>query len=266
MDKEILIFLHIPKTGGRTLQNIILRQFSEDEVITDAHGKLKEIGAWSEEQKHKIRYIQGHFIFGFHKVVPQKCVYITLLRDPVDRIISHYYFIKRSLSHPLNHVVEEQGISLEEYVTSGICEEVKNDQTRLIAGVERGALIDESKMLELAKENIDRRFLLVGLVECFDETLILLKRRLRLRNIFYDVRNKTINRPLKEQIHESTLQLIVENNQADIELYSYAKSKLAEMVEAEGESFRNDLKKFNILNRPYSNIFRLLRAIKRNFS
>ena len=262
MDKETIIFLHIPKTGGRSLQNIILRQYSVEEVITDAHQKLGEIAAWSDEHKRAIRYIQGHFVFGIHKSFPQKCKYITLLRDPIDRIISHYYYIKRSASHPLNRVVEEQRLDLDGYVTSGICDEVRNDQVRLIAGVERGGSIDEAKMLSMAKENIDKEFLVVGLMEKFDETLMLLKKRLNLRWVYYGVRNQTLKRPLKEQIPVSTLRLIAEKNQADMDLYAYAKDNLSRMIESEGGVFLNDVKNFKRLNRPYSKLFHLARIMK----
>ena len=265
MDKETIIFLHIPKTGGRSLQDIILRKYSDEEVIIDAHEKFREISAWDEERKRNIRYIQGHFIFGIHKIFPQKCKYITLLRDPIERVISHYYYIKRSPNHPMNRVIEEQCLDLEGYVTSGVCDEVQNDQARLIAGVERKASIDESKMLCMAKENVDREFLVAGQVEQFDETLMLLKKRLKLRKIYYGVRNQTINRPLKEQIPASTLRLICERNQADIELYAYVRANLARMIVCEGAAFMSDVKRFKLLNRPYSNVFRLARMIKHKF-
>lgn len=265
MDKETIIFLHIPKTGGRSLQSIILKKYRDAEVITDAHEKFGEIAEWSDEHKRNIHYIQGHFIFGAHKMFPQACKYITLLRDPVERVISHYYYIKRSPGHPLNRDVMEQSLDLEGYVTSGICDEVLNDQTRLIAGVKREESMAESAMLSQAKENIDRNFLVAGVLDQFDETLMLLKRRLELRRIYYGVRNQTINRPLKEQISTSTLQLICEQNQSDMELYNYVKDNLARIIESEGAAFMRDVKRFKILNRPYSDIFRLVRNIKHAF-
>jgi hypothetical protein len=262
MDKETIIFLHIPKTGGRSLQNIILRQYSDKEVITDAHEKLQEITAWSDEQKRDIHYIQGHFVFGIHNMFPQECKYITLLRDPVERVISHYYYIKRSPGHPLNRLVEEQRLDLEGYVTSGICDEVRNDQTRLIAGVDRGTSIGEGEMLRMAKNNMDKYFLVTGVIEQFDETLMLLKKRLKLRRIYYGIRNQTINRPSRDQIPASTLRLISERNKADIELYAHAKENLNRMIDSENASFRADVLRFKVINRPYFELFHLARTIK----
>lgn len=262
MDTDTIIFLHIPKTGGRSLQNILLRKYSSDEVITDAHTKLNEISEWPDDRKRQIRYLQGHFVYGAHKILPQECRYITTLRDPIDRVISHYYFLKRSPSHPLHDTIVQQNLSLEDYVTSGICDEVSNDQVRLVAGVERTSPVDLDEMLKMAKDNIDNKFLVVGLLENFNETLVLLKRRLGLRNIFYGIRNQTIGRPLKEQIPERILHLITELNYADIALYSYAKENLAKTIEEEGPAFLKDVRKFELLNRPYSNIFHLVRLMK----
>ena len=61
MDNETIVFLHIPKTGGRSLQGIILRKYSNEEVITDAHENSAEIAEWHDERKRRIKYIQGHF-------------------------------------------------------------------------------------------------------------------------------------------------------------------------------------------------------------
>jgi hypothetical protein len=262
MNAKTIIYLHIPKTGGRSLQNILLRRYSGDEAVVDAHNKLDEIADWPEERKRNIRYLQGHIMYGAHRMLPQECSYITTLREPIDRVISHYYFIKRNTSHALNRVVREQAIGLEDYVTSGVCDEVSNDQARLIAGVARDSSVDTDDILKMAKENIDRKFIVAGIVEQFDETLMLLKRRLGLRNIFYGVRNQTIGRPLKDQIPERTLDLIRERNYADIALYEHAKERLMEIIEGEGAEFSNDIKRFRLINRPYSDMFYLLRNVK----
>ena len=47
----------MPKTGGRSLQDIILRKYSYKKFVTDAHGNAEEVAAWSEERKRNIRYI-----------------------------------------------------------------------------------------------------------------------------------------------------------------------------------------------------------------
>ncbi len=262
MSADTIIFLHIPKTGGRSLQNILLRRYSKDEAIVNAHGRMEEIAGWPEARKRQIRYLQGHFIYGAHAVLPQRCRYITMLREPVDRVVSHYYYIKRSVNHPLNRVVNEKDMSLDEYITSGVCEEVSNDQARLVGGVSRDAMVDQEEMLRLAKQHIDEDFVVAGLMERFDETLLLLRKRLGLRNLFYGVRNQTLGRPMKEQLPAQTVQLIQERNRADIELYQYASKKFEQQIEEAGPGFGRDVQRFQRINHPYSSLFHLVRSVK----
>jgi hypothetical protein len=262
MDEKALIFLHIPKTGGRSLQDILLRQFADGNSVTNAHERLAEIRVWPEQRKRDVRYIQGHFVYGVHEILPQESTYIAMLRDPIDRVISHYYYIKGYRKHPLNRIIEEKDLDLEGYVTSGICSEVRNDQTRMIAGIAQNAEIEMGEMLRIAKENIDRKFMLVGLVERFDEVLVLLKRYLGLRSIYYGIRNQNYGRPLKEQIPERTLEIIREYNRADVELYAYARDKLNDKINGQGPSFIMEVNRFKFLNKPYSELFHLIRKMK----
>ena len=44
---------------------------------------------------------KGHMTFGLHEVLPQTATYITVLRDPVDRVISAFYFMRNYKLHPL---------------------------------------------------------------------------------------------------------------------------------------------------------------------
>lgn len=266
MIPETIVYLHIPKTGGRSLQNILLRSFSEDEIIVDGHERMDEIAAWPEDRKRKIRYFQGHFIFGAHRLLPQPSRYITTLREPVDRVISHYYFIKRCTAHPLNEIVNKGEIDLEGYVTSGVCDEVSNDQTRMIAGVSREASVSADDMFRMARDNIENQFILAGLVERFDETLLLLKRQLGLRHIFYGVRNQTIGRPLRDNVPGKIQDQIRERNTADIQLYEYVGNSLQHRIDEVGASFSRDVRRFQMLNRPYSDIFHFVRIVKNKLS
>jgi hypothetical protein len=40
-------------------------------------------------------------IFGLHEILPQAATYITILRDPVDRVMSAFYFVRTYKLHPL---------------------------------------------------------------------------------------------------------------------------------------------------------------------
>jgi Sulfotransferase family len=38
--------------------------------------------------------------FGLHKILPQPATYITVVREPIDRMISAFYFMRGYNLHP----------------------------------------------------------------------------------------------------------------------------------------------------------------------
>src|SRR5512135_3015151 len=99
---DTLIFLHIPKTAGTTFRSILPANYRAEElynVPTNAEGQVDFSGLdrLSDVEKRKIRVLAGHFQYGAHEHLPQKSSYITILRDPVKRIISRYYHAVREV-------------------------------------------------------------------------------------------------------------------------------------------------------------------------
>src|SRR5258707_15443325 len=94
--KRGLIFLHIPKTAGMTLYEIISHQFPRESIYWVAgHRNREDIQQFMEmpeDQRQQYRCMMGHTIFGIHDYFIQPVEYLTILREPVDRIISHYYY------------------------------------------------------------------------------------------------------------------------------------------------------------------------------
>jgi hypothetical protein len=76
-------------------------------------------------------------------------------------------------------------------------------------------------MLDLAKRNLREYFSVVGLMERFNERLILLKRTFGWRAILYRKRNVGLNPPDTASVDEQTLKAIKDANRLDIELYDY---------------------------------------------
>ena len=269
--KQTVIFLHIHKTGGSTLDSIIRRQYSPQAITAFYHSdpektqQYNEFKKLPESAKRRSKLILGHIGFGLHEFLPQPSTYITFLRDPVERVISLFYFIRRATRHPHHNSIVSSNMSLEEFVGSvDLGKQIDNSQTRLLAdawNVELGKCSQE--MLERAKSNIDNYFAVVGLTERFDESLILLRQKLGWKNIFYQPKNVTKNRPLQDSISDKTLAEIKKYNELDFELYKYAQEIFEKSIEQQGASFVNELNRFKLLNKTHSLQNKLTKKVSR---
>jgi Sulfotransferase family len=270
--ERALLFLHIPKAGGTTLHSVIERQFAP-EVIFSINGmtparSIKEFIALPAQQREKIRLLKGHMPFGLHKYLSVPAVYLTMLRDPVDRVVSHYYFVRRSPGVRHHEEVARERMSLEDFVRERASINANDDQTRLISGVEKvnaklwrgGTGANEepgtTDILEIAKKNLQDHFTVVGLSERFDESLLLFRKRLGWRNIYYVKQNVTKGRPAKELLPPATVRLIEQHNELDMALYEYARQRFEESIKEEEAEFKNELSRFQRNNRLYGTAWR----------
>ena len=92
-----------------------------------------------------------------------------------------------------------------------------------------GEVTDE--MLERAKENLGR-FRCVGLAERFDESLVLLKRRIGYQNILYDDQRVNTSRPRGAGVPEELRTAAEHANSFDRELYRHAVAQFEKRARA----------------------------------
>src|SRR5688572_9860373 len=84
----------------------------------------------SEEKKDDISVLKGHMPFGLHSHFRQEVQYISLFRNPLDRIVSHYEYVLRMPSHYLYEKVTSAKMTLKDYALSDLSGELDNHQCR----------------------------------------------------------------------------------------------------------------------------------------
>ena len=231
-----LIFLHIPKAGGTTLQDIVVRQYRAGKGFrfTGDLNQLAQFEAMPQEERDGFDVLLGHVHFGLHERLSRPALYMTMLRDPVDRIVSHYYFVKARKEHYLHKAIIEKGMSLKEYAEKRACIEVDNDQVRwLCARPHKAVPIGKvsREMVEEAKWNLAHSISVVGLVERFEESLCCFGRAFGWADVSYGGRkNVTPDRPPLEEISEEAIRTIREVNRYDVELYGLARALFEEQM------------------------------------
>lgn len=250
MDREALIFLHIPKTAGTTLNRIIEWQYSPFAIFTvdpyRIRATAKRLKRLSEERRRRLRVVRGHLLYGIHEFLPHGATYITMLREPVARVLSAYYFVLRRPLNPLHRKLKREKLSIEDCLR--LFPERQNLQCRFIAGVEDGAGDDE-RLLDIAKENLTKSFSVVGISERFEESLMLMAKTFDWKVLSYENHKVAKRRP---QIDPGTAEMIREHNRLDLELYEFGKGLFEESLQKKASAVREGLAALRRLPKPGS--------------
>lgn len=241
---DVIIFLHLPKCGGTTLNRLIEWEYNPLQVFSVDPSFFR----WSywrlaktpvSRLKH-IRVFKGHMPYGLHKRLSRHATYITVLREPIDRAISSYYYARSYKLDPQHRIANE--VSLEEFIRTIPRENV---QTKMLAGQTNGYdfLAGEctQAMLDTAKQNLAESFSLVGLTERFDESLILAKLLFGWHIRQYADFNVTPTRPKKDAVPEAVRELIAERYRFDVQLYEYAEQLFAETLNKYADKVPSEL-------------------------
>ena len=256
---ETLFFLHLPRTAGTTLNAILHDNFPPEAVLSvytrEDYQRCRMLDA--AELEH-IRLIEGHLqpeSFEPPSLYGRPLRMFTLLREPLDRLVSEYVFQK---SWPENHLyayLNENGISFREYLTSDVPLlkfRGKNFVSHCLAGVFAQDR-DMGEVLALAKKHLAECFCVVGIQERFDESLLLLAGEIGLQKLCYERRNML--RPgATSGVSAEDRALAASLNSADLELYAFARGLFERRVEAAGPAFAARLREFRFLNEKYQKI------------
>jgi len=255
-----LIFTHIPKTGGMSmfaamcehhgmkmadLYNISIRDTDKapvEKLLTDQEKSV----------------FAGHFPFGLHEWLSRPSCYMAIVRKPLDRIISLYYYSIQFREITLkareewtsfqalfdNRIVPDfyvdflpwiQGEQTQTKFLRCLSAELDNGMVRRFSGFGLNAKPCPKEALGEAKRNIERYYSLVGVQEQFQDTMDLV-------SIMFDV-NLTeyhINKGVKKNDTEEKLTLkirqrINEMNRLDNDLYQWVVNRFNKKLLNPGE-------------------------------
>lgn len=221
-----LLFAHIPKCAGTTLEHVLQAALSEHgrraaRIFGTLYGQF--LGPGKDDSADKLpggayRLPDEIGLLSAH-LPPQKLgrfapphLLITILRDPIERFRSHYAFGQTRGGWPA-------GTKLSALVDAGLL--IDNPQTRQLAGLEDRGIAIAGRHLRFAKECLRDRIALVGFAEAFDDFLAKLIRLCGLPDICYGRRQTGAQMPpaLPARFEEEVLGL----TELDRQLYDWAR-------------------------------------------
>lgn len=252
MSLQRFTFVHIPKTAGTSFNHLVMSNYPLEQVFYWRYDRdmLQEMERFvKQDREYGVKVITGHMGMGIHQHLAPDYPYFTILRNPIKRVISQYYFF---------HSLRPEKFTWEEF-----CFHRQNLMTRYLSGLELKQQIEltscqklnrfrrrnlpellsyqecPNELLKVAKENLDK-CLLFGITEKMTETLLLCKTHFSW-NCIYQTRKNKARKKTPPQLDNQTLAIIEKYNQLDLQLYQYALEKFECLVANQDENFVREL-------------------------
>lgn len=221
-----LLFLHLPKTAGVNVRETLSRQYRHLPTFIRGAPDHRALFRMPQRDREAYRVVGGHYRFGLHLLFDAPSRYLTFLRDPLERVISHHAYIRWQPLHEWHKLLTAADTSVEQWVKLGVADAVDNLQVRrLVLRAEEEVPFRRMtrQMLDEAKRVLEERVEFLGITERYEESIRLFARQLDWREpVTVERMNVSPNRQAAADLPPSARMAIQDHNALDIELYAFA--------------------------------------------
>lgn len=224
-----LLHFHIPKTGGSALRVYLADQLGEQHVSPAIVG-LQLADACVRWRNMQV--ISGHFCVRWGDRLPQDRFNLTVLRDPIDRFLSEFYFVKRHNSERLLNS-KAQMLDLDAYLealTPSDCEDALVQVGMLFP---LGGSLSETPVKLSVNDKVAAAmraiedFQLIGVQEELDDFTCVLETRLGWQAKQLGHVMVTAARIKKQELSPSQYRHLQRLLEPELEVYQRAKARFA---------------------------------------
>lgn len=214
--KSNIIFIHIPKTGGTTINTAMQNTY------------------WNTKPDFNYRHIieknktsNAGDIFNPKNFEKYKSyTNFMMLRHPIDKLISEYYFFKERAV--LMDFFRKKPKSFEQYIKN---KQAQNSTINFLKGRRLYDIrIPSEADLDDILDAIEQIPIHVGIFEYFADSMNYFEQISNIKwNNKIDVKRITFKRPSVSDLDQATKDLILECNSLDLELYEHGLNKFKEI-------------------------------------
>lgn len=142
----LLCFIHMPRTGGRSIRKAIEASYPPEALVRSAKTFPTDFSALAGRITPATKIVYGHMNFGLgeHAAVE----YATLLRDPMSRMLSWYRYWRAWEQRE-----QKQPISFKDFMA---IDQSANMQAQMLAGLFGRGPPPDDELLDMAAGNLER--------------------------------------------------------------------------------------------------------------
>lgn len=245
--RQVIVHAHMFKNAGTTLDWSLQRSFGDLHLDHRDDDKMREGASYLGpylSQNTRINAVSSHWItFPLPSLHRTRLDLVLLFRDPIERIRSVYNFERQQQPAETPGAKKAKECSFKDYVSWQLQPMpgpvVKNFQTRYCSGEYLG---DDLELLDRKARNTVASTPLIGLVERYEESMVLFEHLLKpdypQLDLAYQVQNRSDSAQLDAaQRREQVLQelgdiadQVIAANQYDIDLYASVCQRFEEAI------------------------------------
>lgn len=212
-----LIFIHIPKTAGTSIQTIFEQWFGSGLLFHYYIEATNEMpihhDIFSKEKSGQGLVVYGHFNrrrkFGVEDYYPEAKQFVAIMRDPLERLISNYFYLKK-VAHGWSKYPDPHDPDLTNYV--------QTNKSVMLNYFPREVTFDNYK------EIIEKYFIEIGVLENIELSMQRIAQKLQkpYNNAMLGHTNVTER---DQTVTDELRNIFIEKNELEYTVFEYVKNR-----------------------------------------